>query len=1147
LPQPKDQGLQAAQGATVAGFERGRGDEMTTNEGESDSKKTNDALSRIEWMLSRKATIPAEQVGATARSVPPHGDLTDLNSSRLILNSVGSSLLADIVSDFLDLLETSAAVYEKNGDHALVISSSNWCRFLGEASRQRCRTPDNREALASGQWHCHESCWNESSRRTVETGEPADVECRGGIRLFAVPVRAGEEIIGSISFGYGDPPRDSARLQELADAYGVSVEELRERGQSYETRPTFVVELAKKRLVSAARLIGEIVERKRAEEALRRSQARLVSIFLAAPAGIGVVVNRVLAEANDRLCEMTGFSREELIGRSARVLYPTQEDFEFVGREKYRQIAAQGTGTVETRWMRKDGALLHVLLSSTPIEPSELSAGVTFTAVDITERKRAEQELRTSEENFRRITENMHDLVCETDAQGRFRYITPSCRRVVGYDPEDLLGQSVFALIHPDDRARAMVEFQEGVRARAEREVEYRYQHADGRYVWLRSTGSFLFDGSGEFFGAVISSRDVTERKQAEAALAESEQRFSVFMEHLPAAAFIKNYDGLTLFANRYLKDVFGWQEATGKTTAELLPPETAERMIADDRRVLTEGPTFIQEIITDIRGDTRSFDTYKFPIAVEGSATLLGGIAVDVTERELAEKSLREKTEELDRFFNLTLDLLCIADMDGYFRRLNVAWEKVLGYGLEELMAKPFLEFVHPDDVASTLEAVTTLTSQLEVINFVNRFRCKDGSYRWIEWRSAPSGNRIYAAARDVTDRIRAEEERSKLEAQMREVQKLESLGVLAGGIAHDFNNILMAILGNADLALLNLSPASPVRQNLEEITRASQRAADLCRQMLAYSGKGRFVVGRYDLSEIVREMAQMLEVSVTKKASLRYSFARELPPVEVDVTQLRQIIMNLITNASEALGDDSGVISIATGVMACDRAYLAESYLDDNLPEGNYVYLEVSDTGLGMDAETRSRIFDPFFTTKFIGRGLGLAAVLGIVRGHMGAIKVYSEPGQGTTIKVLLPAADWKLGDRVQVEERSALPRTGGTILLVDDDPYVRDVGSQMLTWLGYQVVTAAHGREGVEIFQTQGSDIDCVILDLTMPEMGGEEAFRELRRLRSDVRVIMSSGYNEQDVTQRFVGKGLAGFVQKPYTVAKLREALKKVCDR
>jgi CheY-like chemotaxis protein len=286
------------------------------------------------------------------------------------------------------------------------------------------------------------------------------------------------------------------------------------------------------------------------------------------------------------------------------------------------------------------------------------------------------------------------------------------------------------------------------------------------------------------------------------------------------------------------------------------------------------------------------------------------------------------------------------------------------------------------------------------------------------------------------------------------------------------------------------------------------------------------------------------MLEISVSKKATLRYFFAEDLPPVEADATQMRQVIVTLITNASEALGDESGVISVSTGCMECERADLAASYLDDNLPEGRYVYLEVSDTGCGMDAEMQTKIFDPFFTTKFLGRGLGLAAVLGIVRGHKGAIKVSSEPGRGTTFKILLPAMEWASGDWVQNAEQRAPRREGGTVLLVDDESYVRDVGSQMLDLLGFQVLTAADGREALEVFRRHGGEIDLVILDLSMPVMGGEETFRELRRLRSDVRVILSSGYDEQEVTPRFAGKGLAGFVQKPYTVAKLEQTLSRV---
>jgi CheY-like chemotaxis protein len=351
------------------------------------------------------------------------------------------------------------------------------------------------------------------------------------------------------------------------------------------------------------------------------------------------------------------------------------------------------------------------------------------------------------------------------------------------------------------------------------------------------------------------------------------------------------------------------------------------------------------------------------------------------------------------------------------------------------------------------------------------------------------------------------------------------------------------MSVLGNADLALNSLSPASPARHNIEGIVKASERAADLCRQMLAYSGRGRFIVGRYDLSEIIQEMSHILQVSVSKKAVLRYRFGKGLPAVKADATQLRQVIMNLITNASEALGDASGVIEVSSGIMECDRTYLSESYLDDNLPEGRYVYLEVSDTGCGMDIETRSRIFDPFFTTKFMGRGLGLAAVLGIVRGHKGAIKVYSELNKGTTIKILFPAVEWTQADRTQIAEQSTLPLGGGTILLIDDDPSVLEVASSMLERLGFKAFTASDGQEGLELFRERVAEIDFVLLDLTMPRLNGEEVFREMRRIRKDVRVILSSGYNEQEVTQRFAGKGLAGFVQKPYTMKKLQEILKR----
>jgi CheY-like chemotaxis protein len=302
----------------------------------------------------------------------------------------------------------------------------------------------------------------------------------------------------------------------------------------------------------------------------------------------------------------------------------------------------------------------------------------------------------------------------------------------------------------------------------------------------------------------------------------------------------------------------------------------------------------------------------------------------------------------------------------------------------------------------------------------------------------------------------------------------------------------------------------------------------------MLAYSGKGRFVIEMLNLSSIVDEMSHLLEVSISRRARIEYHFAPGLPAIEADATQIRQVIMNLITNASDAVAENGGVISLRTGLLHANAGYLAHTYIDSDLPEGDYVFVEVADTGGGMDEDTRQRIFDPFFTTKFTGRGLGLAAVLGIVRGHKGAIKLESTPGKGTTFTVLLPAAATPAtvasGDNDHMTGR---PNTySATVLFADDDETVRTVTRRILEHSGYSVLVAADGRDALDLYIANHDTIDIVLLDMTMPRMDGEETFRELRRVDPAVRVLLTSGYNEQDATERFAGKGLLGFIQKPY---------------
>ncbi len=405
-----------------------------------------------------------------------------------------------------------------------------------------------------------------------------------------------------------------------------------------------------------------------------------------------------------------------------------------------------------------------------------------------------------------------------------------------------------------------------------------------------------------------------------------------------------------------------------------------------------------------------------------------------------------------------------------------------------------------------------------------------------------------IFAArATAEVERHRLEEEKMEIEKQLQHVQKLESLGVLAGGIAHDFNNLLMGIMGNADLAQLKLSEISPAYRNINSIKVATKRAAELCQQMLAYSGRGKFVIQALNLNDVVLEMNHMFEVSISKKALLKYHLAEDLPSVNADGTQLRQILMNLVVNASESLGEMSGTITISTGAMQCDQAYLKDIYyIDENLPAGLYVWLEISDTGCGMDEETKAKLFDPFFTTKFTGRGLGLSAVLGIIRGHKGGIKVNSKLGRGSSFKLLFPAIEEVVAEKsLEGNFDDQEWRGAGTILLVDDEDVVLETGKEMLEYLGFKVLTATDGREGLEVFKRQRAEIDAVILDLTMPHMDGHETFREMRRLQPDARVFLSSGYNEHEINERFSGQGLVGFIQKPYQLktvaAMLRGAL------
>ncbi len=640
-------------------------------------------------------------------------------------------------------------------------------------------------------------------------------------------------------------------------------------------------------------------------------------------------------------------------------------------------------------------------------------------------------------------------------------------------------------------------------------------------------------------------------------------------IENLPVMLFVKDAEELRFVRfNRAGEELLGLSrdELIGKNDYDFFPKHEADFFTSKDRQVLAGGSLvdIPEEPVHTVHHGVRILHTRKIPIPGEdGRPEYLLGISEDITESKFAREALDKAELELlerEAWLNLLLQVFpgvvwstdadlrftAVAGARGAVLGLDKA--KVVGSRVEDFLPRPFTADAAPGDPASevhepTLADLHSIALHGQVITY--EFTHEERSYE-VRLQPLEQGRRagVLAMALDVTERRKLEKER--MEARLQQAQKLESLGLLAGGIAHDFNNLLVGVLGNASLALAELETSSSAFEHLRRIESAAERAADLTRQMLAYSGRGRFVVETVDLSETVRDMAQLLEVSLPKTACIDFEFEEGLPAIDADVAQLRQVVMNLITNAADALGDRDGRIGLVTGKYMVDRAFIDGARLDaGELTEGWYVTLEVTDTGRGMDHATKQRMFDPFFTTRADGHGLGLAAVLGIIRGHGGAIQVRSEPTEGSTLKAWFPASAAVTSQKIPTLDSFDVG-PGGWVLIVDDEPAVRSFVSAALERAGYAVETANDGAEALTKFSERPDDYGVVLLDLTMPVMDGEEAFRELRRLRPGVRVLLSSGYTEQEATSRFAGRGLAGFLQKPYRARELVDKVQELIE-
>ena len=618
---------------------------------------------------------------------------------------------------------------------------------------------------------------------------------------------------------------------------------------------------------------------------------------------------------------------------------------------------------------------------------------------------------------------------------------------------------------------------------------------------------------------------------------------------------------GRFTYANTGMTRLTGYDalELVGRPLSMLRAPETDPAVTAELETIL-EGPRRFDGDLRFRRKDGSSFWGALLVWPASDRREDGGGFLAIIRNadgRKAAQAALEESRTRLETLIQHVPGMAyrCANDEAWTMTVVSPGCEALTGYRRDELEGNRLVAYgalVHPDDrewlwakCQVSLDAHRVCQNEYRILN-------RNGRERWVSEHASgtydDSGRLLYIDGfiQDITAAREARTEQERLERKMLDAQKLEGLGVLAGGIAHDFNNILTSILGNASLGLMKVAPGAPEADHFQRIADSSQRAAELCSQLLAYSGKSRFVIQRLEFSELVRATTQMLQLSISKNAVLRFHLSEGLPPVSADATQLRQVVMNLVMNASEAVHETSGVISISTGLMHADRASLAGAIAGPDVVEGAYVFLEVADTGVGMDQDTQARIFDPFFTTKFTGRGLGLAAVLGIVRGHHGALSINSAPGRGAAFRVLLPVAEGAVEAARGESSGDSAWRGHGTLLVVDDEETVRSTVARMAHRIGFDTVLASDGLQAVEIFRQNPDRFAVVLLDLTMPHLNGAEVLVELTRLRPNVRAVLMSGYSEQDALARLPAGERTGFLHKPFSVETLRTALRASRD-
>ncbi|MBI2568761.1 MAG: PAS domain S-box protein [Candidatus Schekmanbacteria bacterium] len=930
-------------------------------------------------------------------------------------------------------------------------------------------------------------------------------------------------------------------------------------------------------VVAVEGLATDVTERVVAEENLKRSYAILEAlientgdfILYSDECGFPVFFNTAYAHI---MMDVLGLEMRP--GIKPHELLPEAADREFWD-QCHRRVLAGERFSFEYRIPLGEPRYLEVRYN--PAIKDGKVIGFSEISHDITAHKLAEQELRkhrdqlhelvrqrtveleSKERRYRTYVDAAPHGIFIFDAQGRFLEANPAACELTGFGAAELRGLCLADLVHPDDRAdcwRLLSELLE--RGKMSAELHCVRANKSDLYLSLATVEV----APGRYLGFA---EDTTDRKHMEDDLRASERKYRDLVETSQDLIWQCDIEGRFTYLNPAWEKTHGLPlgEMLGRRFADFVPPDEAAACSEAFEQCLHEGNLVGLEAAHVAKdGRVVHLIVNAIPLLAD-SGFVVGtqGTAHDRTAKKLLEEELRESRRELEqanRMLRLVLDTIPVRvfwkDLSLAYLGCNLPFARDAGSeSPEDLLGRNDFDMVWRNEAPRyRLDDRQVISTGIPKLGFDEPQSTPAGTTIWLRTSKVPLRDGdgkiigVLGTYEDITERKNAERERRELEEQVRHAQKLESLGVLAGGIAHDFNNLLTALFGGIDLALLRLGPDQPARTHLETMATAAARMAELTNQMLAYAGKAHFEQSLVDITTVVRDMSPLLQMSVAKTSKLAFDLSIALPMVNGDPAQLRQVLLNLVTNASEAHDGAHGEVTVSTFAGPLPDLELAELVGTLDIDAATAVVIGVKDRGRGIEPEIRHKLFDPFFTTKFTGRGLGLATTLGIVKQHGGAIVVRSTPGSGTTFYVLLPALTVASSATESPEPPTAqgLARFGARVLLADDNADVRETAILMLESVGCDVVAVGDGEAAVEMVQSDVGAFHIAILDVTMPRLGGIAALQKLRELAPRVPVVLASGYAEEDVAQRPGTAGAAAFLHKPFNLSELREVLHHV---